>query len=305
VHAEGLFPTIDIGVLVLAEPAHDAQGPISPARLPAAGLLDQLDAAHQLQGLPLTVVGYGVSAMINNQTPDFSTLGTRRNGLQRAQALPAGLGILKVSSNVTTPNPVTPGVGDSGGPYFLEDSSTAVGIVSSTLGALTPAASWWAATRWTSPRCGASSRPSGCHCPDPDHPPGTLGWRPRRGGPSPAGGLRDESSGCSNQDIAALTLGRQLRDLRPAQRLSAGSPRLPRIARQARAAYPPVGPLRRWSAAPQRCASRDCFSGPAAPFVGDLWSAPPSAADRGRMVSWWTEAGWTAVSEPGPGQQIA
>ena len=23
------------------------------------------------------------------------------------------------------------------------------------------------------------------------------------------------------------------------------------------------------------------------------------------MGSWWTEAGWTAVSEPGPGQQIS
>ena len=111
VHAEGLFPAIDIGVLVLAEPAHDAQGPITPATLPPAGLLDQLAAAHELQGLPLTLVGYGVSVMIDNQTPDFSTLGTRRDGPQRAQALPEGRPQqLLVSVNVTTPNPVTPGV---------------------------------------------------------------------------------------------------------------------------------------------------------------------------------------------------
>jgi hypothetical protein len=152
VHAEGLFPAIDIGVLVLAEPAHDAHGPITPATLPTAGLLDQLAAAHELQGLPLTVVGYGVSAMLDNQTPDFSTLGTRRNGLQRAQALPPGAPQeLMVSVNVTTPNPATPGAGDSGGPYFLEGSNTPVGIVSFTPGALTPAASWWAATRLDTP----------------------------------------------------------------------------------------------------------------------------------------------------------
>jgi hypothetical protein len=152
IHAEGLFPAIDIGVLVLAEPAHDAQGPITPATLPAAGLLDQLAAAHQLQGLPLTLVGYGVAAMLDNQTPDFSTLGTRRNGPQRAQALPPGAPqALQVSVNVTTPNPVTPGVGDSGAPYFLEGSDTPVGIVSFTPGALTPAASFFVATRLDTP----------------------------------------------------------------------------------------------------------------------------------------------------------
>jgi hypothetical protein len=153
VHAKGLFPAIDVGVLVLAEPAHDAQGPITPATLPTAALLDQLAAAHKLQGLPLTLVGYGVSVMLDNQTPDFSTLGTRRNGLQRAQALPAGHPReLLVSVNATTPNPVTPGVGDSGGPYFLEGSNTAVGIVSSTPPAGFLQASWWAATRLDTPQ---------------------------------------------------------------------------------------------------------------------------------------------------------
>jgi hypothetical protein len=148
VHAKGLFPAIDVGVLVLAEPAHDAQGPITPATLPPAGLLDQLAAAHQLQGLPLTLVGYGVSVMLDNHTPDFSTLGTRRNGLQRAQASPSGHPQqLLVSVNATTPNPVTPGVGDSGAPYFLQGSNTPVGIVSSTPPAGFLQASWWAATR--------------------------------------------------------------------------------------------------------------------------------------------------------------
>jgi hypothetical protein len=46
-----------------------------------------------------------------------------------------------------------------------------------------------------------------------------------------------------SQDVAALTLTRDLRDLRRAQRSSACSPRLPRIARQAGASYPPAGPL--------------------------------------------------------------
>jgi hypothetical protein len=165
VHAEGLFPTLDIGVFVLAQPAHDAQGAITPAKLPPAGLLDQLAAAHELQGLPLTLVGYGASALIDKtpppSTPDFSTFGTRRSGLQRAQALPNGQSAapfgtlpvasqLQVSTNVTTPNPVTPGIGDSGAPYLLEGSDTVVGIVSMEPGALLEA-SVWAATRLDTP----------------------------------------------------------------------------------------------------------------------------------------------------------
>ena len=151
IRAATLFPAIDIGVLVLAEPAHDAQGPITPATLPSAGLLDQLAAAHQLQRLPLTVVGYGASAVINT-TPDLSTLGTRRDGDQRAQALPPGMPQdLLVSANVTTPNPATPSVGDSGAPYFLQGTDTAVGIVSSTPGLFTSSASFFAATRLDTP----------------------------------------------------------------------------------------------------------------------------------------------------------
>jgi hypothetical protein len=131
VRAATLYPAIDIGVMVLAEPAHDAQGPITPATLPPAGLLDQLAAAHRLRGLPLTLVGYGDSALINKQTEDDSSFGTRRDGLQRAQALPSGLPQdLLVSVNVTTPNPATPGAGDSGAPFFLQGTNTAVGILS-------------------------------------------------------------------------------------------------------------------------------------------------------------------------------
>jgi hypothetical protein len=91
------------------------------------------------------VVGYGASAMINNTTADLSTLGTRRDGDQRAQALPPGHPQdLLVSVNVTTPNPVTPSIGASGGPYFLQGTDTAVGIVS---GSPDADASFFVATR--------------------------------------------------------------------------------------------------------------------------------------------------------------
>jgi hypothetical protein len=131
VRAATLYPAIDIGVMVLAEPAHDAHGPITPATLPPAGLLDQLAAAHHLQSEPLTLVGYGDSALINKQTEDDSSYGTRRDGLQRAQALPPGHpNDLTVSVNVSVPDPVTPGAGDSGGPCFLQGTNTAVGILS-------------------------------------------------------------------------------------------------------------------------------------------------------------------------------
>jgi hypothetical protein len=149
VRVEALYPAIDIGVMVLAPPAYDAQGPITPATLPSAGLLDKLAATHQLQGLPLTVVGYGASAMAGNTSPDLSTLCTRRDGDQRAQGLPPGLpGDLLVSANVPTPNPAIPSVGDSGAPYFLQGTDTAVAIVSSTPGG---DASFFAATRLDTP----------------------------------------------------------------------------------------------------------------------------------------------------------
>lgn len=53
--------------------------------------------------------------------------------------------------NVTTPNPVTPCVGDSGAPYFLEGSDTPVGSVSVTPPAGFLQASWWAAARLDTP----------------------------------------------------------------------------------------------------------------------------------------------------------
>jgi hypothetical protein len=107
IHIATLFPAIDIGVLVLAEPAHDAQGPITPATLPPAGLLDQLAAAHQLQDLPLTLVGYGMS-----NPADLSTLGTRRHGLERAQALPPGCRKPCWCPRTSQPQPANPWRGE-------------------------------------------------------------------------------------------------------------------------------------------------------------------------------------------------
>jgi hypothetical protein len=56
-------------------------------------------------------------------------------------------------------------------------------------------------------------------------------------------GCGSSHSKCSLQDIAALTLARDLRDLRPAQQSGACSPRLPGVAQAPWGSWPPL----RWS----------------------------------------------------------
>jgi hypothetical protein len=103
----------DVGVLVL-----DAQVVgITPALLPAAGLLDGMKAARTLRSTRFTAVGYGVSRTDQTGGPHaFFFDGVRKVASQSFLALNENW--LRLSMNVSTGSGGTC-FGDSGGPHFV------------------------------------------------------------------------------------------------------------------------------------------------------------------------------------------
>jgi V8-like Glu-specific endopeptidase len=112
----------DVAVLVLKAPITN----IAPARLPTAGLLDQMKAAGALKGQSFTAVGYGT--VRDDKTGGFHALfwdPTRRYVGQTYSALTKSW--LKISMNPSTGDGGTC-YGDSGGPHFLGDSDLVVAL---------------------------------------------------------------------------------------------------------------------------------------------------------------------------------
>ncbi|WP_083441655.1 S1 family peptidase [Nitriliruptor alkaliphilus] len=113
----------DIAVIVLDEPAAG----ISPASLPTAGLLDQLNVGNGLKDQLFTVVGYGV------QEPEFGEgppvhpyTGERRVAVSRFLALlPSWLQLSQVDARDDGGSCF----GDSGGPTFLGAGAQETDIV--------------------------------------------------------------------------------------------------------------------------------------------------------------------------------
>lgn len=106
----------DIGVLIL--PAGSTAG-ITPATLPALGLLDQLAAQRALQGATFTAVGYGVqNRVVGGGVPFFQDMNPipRMFSFPRFSALNPGY--LRLSQNPTRGDGGTC-FGDSGGPNLL------------------------------------------------------------------------------------------------------------------------------------------------------------------------------------------
>jgi secreted trypsin-like serine protease len=111
--AGGVSDTHDIAVVLLDE----APAGITPAQLPTAGLLDELQASHQLRSQTFTAVGYGTVREDKTGGPHaFFFDAIRRYALQSALNLEKAW--LLLSMNPSTGSGGTC-YGDSGGPHFL------------------------------------------------------------------------------------------------------------------------------------------------------------------------------------------
>jgi secreted trypsin-like serine protease len=109
----GAADTHDIAVVLLQQ----APVGITPAQLPTAGLLDELQASHQLRSQTFTAVGYGTVREDKTGGPHaFFFDAIRRYALQSALNLEKAW--LLLSMNPSTGSGGTC-YGDSGGPHFL------------------------------------------------------------------------------------------------------------------------------------------------------------------------------------------
>jgi secreted trypsin-like serine protease len=108
----GASDTNDVAVIVL-----DQSPGISPAQLPTAGLLDELQASHVLKDTLFTAVGYGTVRETNR-----TGFGGILDNVERRRADQEFLSLtdawLTLSMNVATGNGGTC-YGDSGGPHFI------------------------------------------------------------------------------------------------------------------------------------------------------------------------------------------
>jgi hypothetical protein len=103
----------DIAVVVFGKPIPD----ITPARIPSAGLLDDMKAARTLQTSAFTSVGYGSLAPVNGPGGKTYTYTDTRN--QASGSLNSLTDAwLRLSQNPSTGDGGTC-YGDSGGPNFL------------------------------------------------------------------------------------------------------------------------------------------------------------------------------------------
>ena len=105
----------DIGVLILER---DVRG-VTPAKLPACGLLDQLAAQNGLKKATFTNVGYGLqNRVVGGGTPFFQDLNPIPRMFSFSSFSSLNGGNLHLSQNPSTGNGGTC-FGDSGGPNFL------------------------------------------------------------------------------------------------------------------------------------------------------------------------------------------
>lgn len=105
----------DIGVLILER---DVRG-VTPATLPACGLLDQLAAQNGLKTATFTNVGYGVqNRVVGGGLPFFQDLNPIPRMFSFSSFNSLNGGFLRLSQNNSTGNGGTC-FGDSGGPNFM------------------------------------------------------------------------------------------------------------------------------------------------------------------------------------------
>jgi len=105
----------DIGVLILES---NVQG-VTPATLPACGLLDQLRAQNGLKNAVFTAVGYGVqNRVVGGGVPFFQDVNPVPRMFAFSSFNALNRGYIRLSQNPSTGNGGTC-FGDSGGPDFL------------------------------------------------------------------------------------------------------------------------------------------------------------------------------------------
>ncbi len=108
----GQSNTFDIATVVL-----DRSPGVTPARLPAVGLLSRLKARHEIRSETFTAVGYGTVRETKTTGPNaFFFDAIRRYALQHYLSLQQAW--LLLSENISTGSGGTC-YGDSGGPHFL------------------------------------------------------------------------------------------------------------------------------------------------------------------------------------------
>jgi len=120
----GASDTGDVAVIVL-----DQSPGITPASLPTAGLLDQLQASHVLNDTRFTAVGYG-TVRVTNRTGFQGILdNVDRNRVEQG-FLSLTKAWMTLSMNLSTGNGGTC-YGDSGGPHFIHLDGVETRIVAS------------------------------------------------------------------------------------------------------------------------------------------------------------------------------
>lgn len=122
-HRYGASDTGDVGVGLLDV----APAGITPARLPTAGLLDQLKDNHTLNDTLFTAVGYGMIRETNHTGPQGMLHNVDRNRVDQG-FLSLTDAWVTFSMNYATDNGGTC-YGDSGGPHFIHMDGVETNIV--------------------------------------------------------------------------------------------------------------------------------------------------------------------------------
>jgi len=105
----------DVGVLILEKNVHG----VTPATLPACGLLDQLSAQNGLKAATFTNAGYGLqNRVVGGGVPFFQDLNPVPRMFSFSSFNSLNRGYLRLSQNPSTGNGGTC-FGDSGGPNFM------------------------------------------------------------------------------------------------------------------------------------------------------------------------------------------
>ena len=111
----------DLGVVILP-----TQAGIPVAHLPTLNLLDELQAAHKIQSMPFTAVGYGIFArVVGGGTPFFLDYNPEPRQYAISSFNSLGPGYIRLSQNPAKGDGGTC-YGDSGGPNFISVNGTLV-----------------------------------------------------------------------------------------------------------------------------------------------------------------------------------